>query len=193
MDTKVYYVENTVRREGTRLHRAKSATRHRFKVFVAGQRVLRSKKVALNESLFAQEKKNLLDMCLAGMVAIYTPDGIKVTTAHTGEFILTKPNGAVKVLAQGEMPSCFGGTAVPTPSKDVKMEVVKEVITSASEEEEVDDLTSLPGIGAGRARKLEAAGIDSFAAVVGLGVEGLMEVLGVTEEMAQEVIDAAKE
>ena len=192
---KVYYVENTVRKVGTRMHRVKSPTRHRFKLFINGQRLLRSKKMPLNEDQFRLNEKKLVEMCLAGAVAIYTPEGIKVTTTHTGLFILTKPSGAVKVLEQGELPTCFGGEGVAlvqkAPAKPAPKPVEEpEVVTSASEP---DDLTALPGIGAGRARKLEGLGINSFAAVVELGVDGLVETLNVTEEVAEEVIDAAKE
>lgn len=181
----VYYVENTVRRVGTRMHRVMSPTRHRFKIFINGQRLLRSKKMPLNAEQFATNEKKLVEMCLAGQVAIYTPDGVKVTTTHTGLFILTKPNGAQKVLAQGEIPTCFGGDGVALVQKTP---AAKEVVTSAKE---LDDLTTLPGIGSGRARKLVEGGIETFAAVVELGIEGLMEVLNITEEVAEEVIDAA--
>jgi hypothetical protein len=198
----VYYVENTVRRPGTRFHRAKSATRHRFKQFVAGMQVLRGKKLPLTEEQFRAEEAKLVQMCLDGIVAIHTPDGVKITTAHTGEFILTKRNGAVKILEKGELPTCFGGEGValvqkapkPAPKEAVVEEPVVEVVEEEPEEEAApDDLTALPGIGAGRARKLEGQGITTFASVAEQGVDGLMELLGVTEEVAEEIIAATEE
>lgn len=71
----VYYVENTVRRVGTRLHRARSATRHRFKLFLGEQRILRNQKLALTEETYKKFKDKINEMIFAGKVALYMPDG----------------------------------------------------------------------------------------------------------------------
>ena len=57
---------------------------------------------------------------------------------------------------------------------------------------EPDELTELPNIGGGRARKLTAAGITSFAQIASMDAGALAETLGVDEGLAAEVIEAAK-
>lgn len=200
----VYYVENTVRKVGTRFHRALSATRHRFKLFVAGQRLIRGQKIPLTAAQFQQEEKKIHEMVLAGKVALYLPDGMRITSTHTGDLIYTKPNGASKIVKKDELPP--RGEAKKVVAKDappapVEVEPAPEVPTEAVplvEEEpsaklEPQDLTVLPGIGAGRAKKLEANAIHYYHQVVEMGVAGLVDLLGVTEEVAEEIIDKATE
>lgn len=110
-----FLIENVVRREGTRLHRARSTTRHRFKQFIGGQRVLRNQKLPLTPDQFKLHEKQIVQMLLDGAIAVHTPDGLRVTTTPGGQYILTKRDGATKVLPQGEVPSCFSGGSAPAP------------------------------------------------------------------------------
>lgn len=194
----VYYVENTVRKVGTRFHRALSATRHRFKLFVAGQRLIRGQKISLTAAQFQQEEKKIHEMVLAGKVALYLPDGMRITSTHTGDLIYTKPTGASKIVKKDELPPRVedkkpAAKAAPPPAP---VEVVPEPEPEpepVAEATEPQDLTVLPGIGAGRARKLEASGVSNYYQVVELGAAGLVELLGVTEEVAEEIIEKATE
>jgi predicted flap endonuclease-1-like 5' DNA nuclease len=57
---------------------------------------------------------------------------------------------------------------------------------------EPDDLTQLPHVGTGRARKLNEAGVKTFAEVVELGADDLDSLLDVTKTQAAEIVEAAK-
>lgn len=96
-EDKIYYVENIVRKEATRLHRAKSPTRHRYKQFVAGRRILRTQKLALTEEEFQAHKDQIKEMVLAGVVALHMPDGMKVTSTIDRRLVYRRADGAVKV------------------------------------------------------------------------------------------------
>jgi len=193
----VYYVENTVRRVGTRLHRAMSPTRHRFKLFVAGQRLIRGQKIPLTPAQFQQEEKKIQEMVLAGQLALYLPDGMRITSMPDGRLIYTRKDGAVKI---GEAPPKVEKPIKDVPTKDelppveapapVKVETPAPVVSNKLEPQ---DLTALPNIGAGRARKLEANGVSNYYQVVALGVSGLADLLGVTEEVAEEIVAKATE
>jgi DNA uptake protein ComE-like DNA-binding protein len=189
-----FLIENVVRRQGTRLHRARSATRHRFKQFIGGKRILRNQKLPLNEAEFRANEKQVVEMLHAGVVAVHTPDGIRITTLPDGRYVLTKKTGAVKVLDKGEVPSCFTGGSAPLPkAAPTPAPQPKEDSTVLVEKAEPDDLTELPGIGAGRAKKLLAEGIDTFAKVVDVGAGTLAEIFNVPEDTAAEMVAAAKE
>jgi len=196
----VYYVENTVRKVGTRLHRAMSATRHRFKLFIAGQRLLRGQKLSLTPEQFHKEEKKIREMVLAGQLALYMPDGMRITSLPDGRLVYTRADGAVKIgdapLPKEEKPA---PKAVPLVEVKPAVAVVNpEAVQKLVKEEPVakkepQDLTVLPNIGAGRAKKLEANAIRYYHQVVEMGVSGLVELLGVTEEVAEEIIDKATE
>lgn len=193
---RTFLIENTVRKVGTRLHRARSATRHRFKQFIAGKRVLRNKKLPLTEGEFRKHEKQIVELVLGGIVAVHTPENIRVTSLPNGQFVLTKMgSGAVKVLDPGEIPTCFGGEGVARVQKapPEETEVIEEADVEADVEEvEPDDLTELPGVGAGRARKLESAGISTFQDVVDRQ-DDLPDLLNLPEEVAYEIVAAASE
>lgn len=186
-----YYVENTVRRVGTRLHRARSATRHRFKIFIGGQRVLRNKKLALTEEQFKLHEERIKELMLAGKVAVHTPDGVRMSYLPDGRMVHRKSNGAVKIVEGADVPpvkSAPKKEAAPEP----KPAPAPEPEPEAPEESSEDILTNLPSIGASRANKLKAADLGTFAAIAAAKPARLMSVLGVTEEVANEVIEAAK-
>lgn len=192
----VYYVENTVRKVGARFHRALSATRHRFKLFIAGQRLIRGQKVALTPAQFQQEEEKIHKMVMAGQVALHLPDGMRITSTHTGDVIYTRPDGAVKLVKKDEAPPKAAAKKPPveTPTKlERPMEPMLSAPAEAPTAREPEDLTVLPGIGAGRARKLEASGVSNYYQVVEQGSASLVELLGVTDEVAAEIVAKATE
>lgn len=52
-----------------------------------------------------------------------------------------------------------------------------------------DDFSTLPGVGPATAKKLQDAGLGSFAALLEAGVEGISEVKGVSAALAGKIID----
>lgn len=110
----VYYVLNTVRRQGTRLHRARSTTRHRFKLFIGARRLLRNKKMSLTKAEFEKHQEQIWQMVLDGQVALFLPSGIRVTSLPDGRLVYTKPNGAVKIDEEPQPRQ-----APPPPSDEV--------------------------------------------------------------------------
>ena len=189
-----YYVENTVRRVGTRLHRARSATRHRFKIFLGERRILRNKKLPLTEAQFMLHEKRILELMLAGKVALHTPDGTRIHANPDGSRVYRRADGALKVVVESE---AAHEETVPeerapveeAPSEEVPVEEEEEV---EEEVEEDDDLTNLPSIGASRANKLRAAGLGNFAAISKAEPALIVKILGITEEVATTVVAAAK-
>lgn len=77
------------------------------------------------------------------------------------------------------------------PAKEVKKEEAAPVAaapvaeTSASD----DDFSTLPGVGPASAKKLQAAGLGSFAALKDAGVDGISEVKGISAALAGKIID----
>lgn len=190
----VYYVENTVRRVGTRLHRARSATRHRFKLFLGEQRILRNQKLALTEETYKKFKDKINEMIFAGKVALYMPDGTRVSSLPDGRIVHRRADGAVKILESvgagvGESPE---PPPRPLPKSVEKALEPEEPIPTPKKPEEPDDLTILPGIGASRVRKLAAIGVSSFAGVAKTPPDKLVEVLGVSDDVAVDIVEAAK-
>jgi hypothetical protein len=194
---KSYFIENTVGRPGTRLHRAKSPMRQRATIFIAGQRLLTGKKIAMTEEQFEGMKAQLYQMVLEGRVSIHQPDGTRITSLHTGQFILTRKDGATKQV------DSLKGVSIPKPpnveipppptAPPVPEPVVDWVEPPSVDEKLQQDLTELPNIGSGRAKKMVARGVSNYHQVIKLGVAGLVDMLGLTEEVAQEIMDKATE
>lgn len=191
----IYYVENTVRRVGTRLHRARSATRHRFKIFLGEQRILRNKKLPLTEENYKKFEDRIQELMLAGKVALHMPDGTRINALPDGRMVHRRADGAIKVMDEMAKPEPKSEpTPEPLPKMDETILEPEEPIPTPKKQESegVDDLTVLPGIGASRVRKLNAVGIFTFEDVVKAGTSELVEVLGVAEEVALEAVNAAK-
>ena len=70
---------------------------------------------------------------------------------------------------------------------------VAEADDAAEEETEPeasgDDFSTLPGVGPATAKKLQDAGLGSFAALLEAGVDGISEVKGVSAALAGKIID----
>lgn len=73
-------------------------------------------------------------------------------------------------------------TDVPSPEDVVEVEPV-----------EPDDLTDLVHIGTGRAKRLNAEGVETFRQLVELGEGKLDSMLDITRDQADEIIEDAKE
>ena len=191
----IYYVENTVRRVGTRLHRARSATRHRFKIFLGDQRILRNKKLALTEENYKKFEDKIQEMIIAGKVALHMPDGIRISALPDGRLVHRRADGAIKIVeAEGVVTESETPEPPPRPlPKSVEKALEpEEPIPVPKKPAEPDDLTVLPGIGASRVRKLNAVGINSFASVSKTPPANLVEVLGVSDEVAVDIVETAK-
>ena len=52
-----------------------------------------------------------------------------------------------------------------------------------------DDFSTLPGVGPATAKKLQDAGLNSFAALLEAGVDGISEIKGVSAALAGKIID----
>jgi predicted flap endonuclease-1-like 5' DNA nuclease len=79
-----------------------------------------------------------------------------------------------------------------TPEGDPEEETPEgEEAPEEEEPSEPDDLTAIPGIGPGRAKKLYAAGLDTFGKLMSAGTEMLAEIINVDEDTAEAMISAA--
>ncbi len=186
-----YYVENTVRRVGTRLHRARSATRHRFKIFLGERRILRNKKLPLTVEQFTLYEKRIHELMLAGKVAVHTPDGTRIHALPDGKLVYRRADGALKFeYAPEAAPEKVETEKVEEPAPVEEAPVEEEEVEEEAEED--DDLTNLPSIGASRANKLRAAGLETFAAISKAAPTTIVKILGITEEVAIAVVAAAK-
>ena len=85
----------------------------------------------------------------------------------------------------------------PDPTKELTPQPPDEPPESDEPPEppKSDNLTELPSVGAGRARKLVAAGITTFKQVAEMSPGDVAKILGspVTEDQAAAICDAASE
>lgn len=183
---KCFLIENVVRRQGTRLHRAKATTKHRFKQYIGGMRLLRNKKLSLREDVFRKEEDKIVELLKAGIVSVHT-DNMRITTLPDGRYVLTKiDSGAFKILGKGEIPVYFKGGEPVTPQK------TNGPSSKPTVKIEPDDLTILPNIGGTRAKKLRTRGINLFHQVASMPAVSLTTILAIDESAAAEIINAAK-
>lgn len=191
----IFTVTNVVRRVHTRLRRSASPGRGRFKQIVCGRRLLRNQRMNITAAQLEEYKHLLYPQVKAGYIQITGPDGSVLQAdvhgnlvARKGMEIVTvdgpKMDAEIKKAPPSEPepePKPAPETA-PEPEPEVKLDVT-----------EVDDLTVLPGIGGGRAKKLEAAGITTLKQVAESTPANMSKVLGITEDQAIELCDAASE
>jgi hypothetical protein len=103
------------------MHRVVSSRRHRFSVRIGGQKVPRTRAVVITRAVFENEKTAILQMMLEGKVAlVFIKDGMKVTSTFDGKYVLTRADGAVKMLEKGEYPEHFQ-MEVPEPVEEEKI------------------------------------------------------------------------
>lgn len=68
-------------------------------------------------------------------------------------------------------------------------EVIEEEAAPVAAPASDDDFSTLPGVGPASAKKLQAAGLDSFAALKDAGVDGISEIKGISAALAGKILD----
>jgi predicted flap endonuclease-1-like 5' DNA nuclease len=201
-----FKITNVVRRVNSRVRRVVAPGRRRFKQFVCGKRLLRKQSILVTPEEMERYKERLYEQVREGAIEITAPDGTVLTSDHLGNLLARKGMEVTvveeaKVRVYSEKPG-----AVKEEAEEAEVEETKETEVEtpppppppADEPPaptEPDDLTELPNVGAGRARKLEAAGITTFKQVAEMAPGALAKVLGspVTEDQAAAISDAASE
>jgi len=89
------------------------------------------------------------------------------------------------VLAAAEALEEVSDKASKTVEKVIEEEVAPVAATPASD----DDFSTLPGVGPASAKKLQDAGLGSFAALKDAGVDGISEIKGISAALAGKIID----
>jgi len=214
MESNSFIIENVVGKRGTRLHRLKSPTRHRFKQYVAGRRIVRGGKIPISEEALLQNIDSILPLLDGGIIAIHTPERIKIVSNPKGGYVLTKAEGAVKLADNEELYVLLrmDGAAEAQEILDNEEEVpddspeeieAEEVLDEEEAPEDAElpgddddvqeDLTAISGIGAGRAKKLYSAGVETFAKLANMEAEELANTVSVDADTAEAMISAAEE
>lgn len=208
-----FKITNVVRRVNSRVRRVVAPGRRRFKQFVCGRRLLRKQSILVTPEEMEKHKDRLYEQVREGAIEITAPDGSVLSADTLGRLVARKgmevhvvEEAKVPVFTKKPAPAEGGEEAkakepepppavkepepphAPPPPPDPAKEETPQPPTS-------DDLTELPGVGAGRARKLEAAGITSFKQIAEMAPGELAKVLGspVTEDQAASICDAASE
>jgi len=68
-------------------------------------------------------------------------------------------------------------------------EVIEEEATPVAAPTSDDDFSTLPGVGPASAKKLQDAGLGSFAALKDAGVDGISEIKGISAALAGKILD----
>lgn len=196
-----FIVTNVVRRVQTRLRRAASSGRGRFKQYVCGRRLLRNQKMAISAALLEEYKHLLYPQVKNGYITIAGPDGTVLQADALGNLIARKGQNIVlvdgpdqgKKLSEAPPPKDVEPELEPELEDELEPEVEPEVETELDEPTAVDDLTVLDGIGPGRARKLEKFGLATLLQVAEAAPSELAKLLNMTEDAAAEICNAASE
>ncbi|MGY8701772.1 MAG: helix-hairpin-helix domain-containing protein [Candidatus Poseidoniales archaeon] len=95
------------------------------------------------------------------------------------------------VLAAAEALEEVSGKAASEPAVEVKEEEAAPVAAAPVAETPAsdDDFSTLPGVGPASAKKLQGAGLGSFAALKDAGVDGISEIKGISAALAGKIID----
>lgn len=183
MAKKVFTIKNVVRRVQTRLRRASAPRRLRFKQYIGGRRLLRNQVMRLSPEQFEAVRDEVIKGIECGALEMVDPDGVKHSADALGRVVHRK--GMVAEAADVPKPT----PAPPPPPPEPKKEEPKK----APPPPKADTLTELPGVGTGRAKKLEAAGIKTFSHIAEMAPGKLAKILGppTTEDQAAEICDAA--
>jgi predicted flap endonuclease-1-like 5' DNA nuclease len=204
-----FKITNVVRRVNTRVRRAVAPGRRRFKQFVCGRRLLRKQSILVTPEEMEKHKDRLYEQVREGAIEITAPDG-SVLSADTLGRLVARKGMEVHVVEEAKVPVFSEKPGPAKEGEEPKAEKKAEESSPPPVEEpepepepapeppaptESDDLTELPGVGAGRARKLESAGITTFKQIAEMAPESLAKVLGspVTEDQAAAICDAASE
>ena len=155
---------------------------------------MRNKKLPLTAEQYELFKDKIQEMIIAGKVALHMPDGTRISTLPDGRYVHRRADGAIKIVEAEGVVTEVESEPPPKPlpkSVETALEP-EEPIPTPKKPAEPDDLTVLPGIGASRVRKLNAVGISSFEAVSKTTPANLVEVLGVSDEVAVDIVKTAK-
>jgi predicted flap endonuclease-1-like 5' DNA nuclease len=195
-----YKITNVVRRVQSRLRRAAAPGRGRFKQFVCGKRILRKQTLSVTEDQFKEYEHQLFEQIKAGVIQVVTPEG-RLLFADVAGNILARKGMDVRMVAPTKgykPPKKAEAKKEDDPAKVSEPEPIPEPEPAPEPEpdpEPMDVLTELPGIGLGRARKLEEAGVKTFRQIAEMAPGKLVKLLGptMTEDQAAEICDAASE
>lgn len=196
-----FIVTNVVRRVQTRLRRSASPGRGRFKQIVCGRRLLRNQKMPISAAQLEEYKHLLYPQVKAGFITITGPDGTVLQADIRGNLIARK--GQDIVLVDGPDQGKKLSETPPPPEPKDEPEEIEEPEDELEEPEpepepevvepKSDDLTVLDGIGPGRVKHLNAAGITTLNQVAESKPSEMSKILNITEDQAIEICDAASE
>lgn len=200
MGQEYFVVKNMVRRVQTRLQRAASPRRLRFKQFIGGKRLLRNQKMLLTRAQFKTSSKEILAGIKCGALEVTDPAGW-VFFVGTNGVIYQRKGTEVNLYVEEQLECSVEANAnnniLPSTPEIVPPAVKHEnkiaSVPIPAKEAKPNNLTELPGIGSGRARKLQASGITTFKQIADLSPTKLAKLLGgpTTEEQAAEICKAA--
>lgn len=185
-----YKITNVVRRVNTRIRRVAAPGRRRFKQYVCGKRLLRKQIMWITAAEMEQYKTQLLAQVREGAIEITTPEGAVLRAGIDGRIITQGPGAALIGKEPAAPPPPPPPTEAPAVTPQVEVPEHDQV-----PEPKADTLTELPGVGIGRARKLEAAGITTFKQIAEMAPGALLKILGppMTEDQAADICNAASE
>ena len=166
--------------------------------------MLRNQKMHLTQKQLEIVREDVRRGLKAGAFEMTDPKGWSYFVDVTGKIckrrggeVKTEEGHTIEYIALSKK-----GPEVEPPSKEkveIKLPSKEKVEPPLALKEESkpyeDDLTELPGIAAGRARKLNAAGIINFKQLEEMPPSDLVKILGspMTEDQAAEICNAASE
>lgn len=198
-----FKITNVVRRVNGRVRRIVAPGRRHFKQFVCGKRLLRKQSIWVTPEEMEKYRAQLMGQVREGAIEIVTPDGMLISVDIQGR--LTGRRGQEVQLLEdrssaGSPPNPVSAIPKETPKAEPQPQQPPPPPNDPAKEKtptppKSDDLTELPGVGAGRARKLEAAGITTFKQIAEMSPGALAKILGspVTEDQAADICDAASQ
>jgi predicted flap endonuclease-1-like 5' DNA nuclease len=197
-----FRVTNVVRRVNSKVRRIVAPGRRHFKQFVCGKRLLRKQSIWISPEEMEKYKAQLYEQVREGAIEIMAPDGSILSVDVRGN--LTTRKGMTVTIISTEALGLSKSAPAPKPIAKV-VEEPKHVEVAVSlpappapttpVSVKVNDLTELPGVGAGRAKKLEVAGITTFKQIAEMSPGELVKILGptVTEDQATDICNVASE
>lgn len=191
MADQLYTIKNVVRRVQTRLRRQIAPGRLRFKQYIGNHRLLRNQLLVLKEDEFNKYLPVIEDGVRCGSLEVIDPKGTTWRATPRGEIEKIGKFGGVmaREITPQPVPKAPPVQAPPSPESVV----MEQPVMDFTEEPIKDNLTDLPHIGVGRARKLEAAGVTTFAQISEMSPIELVKLVGApfTEDHAIEACEKA--
>ena len=189
-----FKVTNVVRRVNTRVRRVLAPGKRRFKQYVCGKRLLRKQSIWISEAELKANEVQLYAMVREGAIEITSPTGDVLSVDVRGNLVSrhgTADDMVDDVHAQKPPPVPEMAEKPAPPSKPEPEP--EPAAPPPPAPKGPDMLTELPGVGAGRARKLTSAGISTFKQLAAKSPAELVKILGtpLTEDQATEICAAA--